>query len=180
MTCIAAIRTTDSILIGGDSAATRKGAIRILGTPKVFQIDDYMFGTAGPLRLNEILRYRFKPPPKREGVRWDEFLLGTFVPTLWHSLGKFGMPKKSSILVAARGGGGIFEIDGAGHISAVHEPYLAIGSGADYALGSLHSSSGNARRRLLKALEAAARFQRIRQTAVPHPGTSRSWFSGSV
>ena len=45
---VAAIRTTDSILMGGDSAESNGNLVRIISSPKVFLKADYILGARVP------------------------------------------------------------------------------------------------------------------------------------
>jgi ATP-dependent protease HslVU (ClpYQ) peptidase subunit len=158
MTVIAAIRTPTSILMGGDSARRTDGSIALVAAPKVFRNGDYLFGVSGSPRLAEILKYEFRPPRKTVAASWDEFLARSFVPKLKAALGaELGLVDKSNILVGTKGGG-IFEVTGNWFANQSREQYAAIGSGGDWALGSLHSTRGSPRGRLLRALKAAAHF----------------------
>src|ERR1035437_6947795 len=139
MTVIAAIRTSTSILMGGDSARRTDGSIALVAAPKVFMNGDYLFGVAGSPRLAEILKYQFRPPRKIVSATWDQFLARSFAPKLKVALGtEVGLVDKSGILVGTKGGG-IFEVTGNWFVNQSREQYAAIGSGGDWALGSLHS-----------------------------------------
>ena len=158
MTVIAAIRTPTSILMGGDSAQHTNGSIALVAAPKVFMNGDYVFGLAGSPRLAEIVQYEFRPPSKMVSATWDQFLARSFVPKLKAVLAaELGLIDKSSILVGTKGGG-IFEVNGGWFVKQSREQYAAVGSGTKYALGSLHSTRGEPRGRLMKALKAAAHF----------------------
>jgi hypothetical protein len=155
MTIIAAIQAPDSILMGGDSVQHANGSITIIQDPKVFQTGDYLFGVAGSPRIAEILEYEFRPPTKIQSMTWREFLVRSFLPHLKTALGSESGLEKSGMLVGTKGGG-IFEVSENWFIEQSRDPYTAIGSAASYALGSFHSTSGNPRRRLFKAMQAAA------------------------
>jgi ATP-dependent protease HslVU (ClpYQ) peptidase subunit len=155
MTIIAAIQAPSSILMGGDSAQHANGSITIVLDPKIFQNGDYLFGVAGSPRIAEIVQYEFHPPVKIQSMTWKEFLVRSFLPKLKTALGPESSLQKSGLLVATKGGG-IFEVSDNWFVEQSRDPYAAIGSGASYALGSFHSTSGNPRRRLLKAMRAAA------------------------
>ena len=157
MTIIAAIRTTNSILMGGDSAQNANGFIGIIAGAKVFENSGYLFGVAGSPRLAEILQHEFRPPTKIRSMTWNKFLARSFLPELKIALGADSKLEKSAVLVGTKGGG-IFEVNNGWFVGQTCEEYAAIGSGGDYALGSFHSTSGNPRRRLLKAMRAAAHF----------------------
>jgi ATP-dependent protease HslVU (ClpYQ) peptidase subunit len=159
MTVIAAIRTPTSILIGGDSAETnRAGSIMLLAEPKVFRKGEYLFGFAGTGCLENIAKNQFSPPCRPTGNSWEQFMDTSFVPGLKAALGDDSyLMSGAQVLIGTRGGG-IYTLDGSWRMSQSRERYAAIGSGTSYALGSFHSTGGNPRQRLLKALRAAAHF----------------------
>jgi ATP-dependent protease HslVU (ClpYQ) peptidase subunit len=158
MTVIAAIRTPTSVLMGGDSAECEHGAITIISAPKVFKKGGYLFGFAGVACLGVIVEHQFSPPRKTEGCTWEQFMVTSFVPNLKIALGDDASLMASSQVLIGTKGGGIFTLDGSWKLSQSREGYAAIGSGTKYALGSLHSTGGDPRRRLLKALRSAAYF----------------------
>jgi len=152
---IAAIRAATSILMGGDSARSTDRSIILTAEKKVFLNGDYLFGVAWAPRVAEIVRHEFRPPTKTVGTTWTAFTVRTVLPHLKTALGPKAALKKSEILIGTKGGG-IFEVDRDWIAKQSPDPFAAIGSGADYALGSLHSRRGDPRRRLLKAPKAAA------------------------
>jgi ATP-dependent protease HslVU (ClpYQ) peptidase subunit len=157
MTVIASIRTPTSILMGGDSAQNTGGSIMLTSEEKVFINGDYCFGVAGSPRVAERVRYEFVPPRKIASSTWTQFMVQSFLPRLKDALGVEAPLEKSAILVGTKGGG-IYEIDHTWIAKQSQDGYAAVGSGGDYALGSLHSTRGDPKRRLLKALNSAAHF----------------------
>jgi len=159
MTCIAAIRTTDSILMGGDSAFSAGSVSKVGASPKVFILDDYVLGVSGPARVLQALRYKFKPPRKPKGANWPEFMATVFIGAIEKQLDIFN---KDFAALVGTNGGGIFHLDNGFGISQFQDGFDACGCGSSFALGVLHSSDGKPRDRLQAALEAAAHFdQRV-------------------
>ena len=83
---------------------------------------------------------------------WLEFMMD-FLPAVERRCVQL---KNSQILVGTEARE-IFRLGEDGYIVQVKDDYTAIGSGADFALGSFHSTAGlEPSERLMKALEAAA------------------------
>ena len=158
MTCIAAIRTTDSIIMGGDSAFSSASICKVGASPKVFIVDDYIFGVSGPVRVLQQLRYKFNPPCKTQGANWPEFMATVFIGAIEKQLDIFN--NDFAALVGTKGGG-IFHLDRGFGISQFRDGFDACGCGSSFALGVLHSSDGNPRERVQAALEAAAYFDSL-------------------
>ena len=61
MTVVAALRTTDSVLMGADSALSTNNNTcqRLLAHPKVFQVGGYVFGVSGNPLFAQMLQYGF-------------------------------------------------------------------------------------------------------------------------
>ena len=62
MTCVVALRTDHSILLGSDSLAsdTDIGVHRV--DPKVFRLGEFGIGYGGSFRFGQIVQYFFNPP----------------------------------------------------------------------------------------------------------------------
>lgn len=178
MTCIAAIRTTNSILMGGDSAATHaEPSISIVANGKVCVNGDYLFGVTGHPGLLERLQYWSNPPTETDDTSWDEFMIRIFRPMVFSIIAS-EIPKGSTVLIGTRGGG-IYTLHPDKLLSQSHEPFMAIGSGEKWALGSLYSTSGNPQRRLLKAVKAAAYFSPFVRSPFVIVGLTTSGNNGS-
>lgn len=145
---------------------------------KIAQNGRYLIGAAGDVRAINILHHAFKPPecpPNLRGKKLDHFFTVKFIPALMECFDaqKYSQPQNetslhlaeqgSSIIVAINGV--IYVVDGdyswASDMSAIY----AIGTGAQYALGSAFTlvgkskpSLGNARKIAMKSLAAAAKF----------------------
>lgn len=166
MTCIIGIKTADRIYLGGDSCISSDNLLQTIADPKVWKKGTFVLGSAGSLRVLQIIKYKMKIPPinQREPT---EYMVTTFVDAMRKALKEAGgaggakeenkEEQDNSFLVAFKGR--MFEIDGAYAICEVVDEYIAIGSGTDYALGALYATKGeDPEVRIKKALEAASYY----------------------
>jgi ATP-dependent protease HslVU (ClpYQ) peptidase subunit len=164
MTCIVGLKGPDGIYIGGDSAVSSHNLVQTICDPKVWRKGQFILGFAGTLRAGQIIKYNLKIPPinQREPT---QYMVTSFVNAMRKSLKDAGAAREehkeeehdNQFLVGWRGR--LFEIDEAYGVCEVADEFVAIGSGTEYALGSLHTTRTDfAEERVKKALEAAAYF----------------------
>lgn len=142
MTCIAARRKP--LEMGGDSAVSEEERIVYTKEPKIWAVADGFIGEAGDCLWREALR----------GIRWPaklsvEFMRDHLPKIIRHRCQQIDDEIDGECLIAAPCGLWVFETDGA--MLELRDPYAAIGSGADFALGALHTGAS-----ISKALKAAA------------------------
>ena len=148
MTCVVAIADGETVWMGADSMAINGDERIILNQPKVTRLETsrgqpYLVGCAGALRImNLVVELALEVPDKGFFDSPLSFVRSAFLPTL-HSLLKAndaldedgGMC--SQMLIGYRGH--IVQIGTDFSIWATSDPYAAIGGGASYALGALHT-----------------------------------------
>lgn len=169
MTAIVGIAEKGRVWLGGDSAASYVGTILTKADGKVSRLGEFVVGACGNGITLTILRYSFRPP-KIEGDL-DRYMSAKFVCGLRDCLKKHDALGENSeegmssfgdggaILVGVRGC--LYWIDNVFSVARLIEPYCAIGSGGDLALGALHAlkdSKLSAEEKIDIALGAAARF----------------------
>jgi ATP-dependent protease HslVU (ClpYQ) peptidase subunit len=169
MTCIVGLEHDGKVWIGGDSATFRAGdlALRITEDAKIFSIKDIIFGSAGSLRVNQLVRFSLKIPPQK--VKDDHrYLCTSFMDAFRKCLsdgGSIGAEEhgeeeiESNFLVGYRGH--LYRIETDYNVQIPKIGFDACGSGEDYALGSLFSTQNSKlspEERLTLAMEAAACF----------------------
>ena len=161
MTCIAVVRHEDKIYMAGDRGASDDGTILSLDAPKVWKIGPYLIGYAGAMD-GERIRYNFKPsvPNIRDT---DKFMQTKFIKELREFYNEFWVDTSKEgdlgLIIAIRGQ--IYEHSSVDmSLSKYTLPYLAMGSGAEYAYGVLYATDKqkNARSRVLQAVNAAIKF----------------------
>ena len=160
MTCIAVVRKEDKIYMSGERGVSDDDIILQSATPKVWQLGPYLMGYAGSMD-GERIRHNFKPPLPEGNL--DKFMYTKFIKSLrtfyenwWVDTSKdadFGM------IICIRGR--IFEHNAVDmSLTEYQQPFLCMGSGSQYAYGSLYSTqkSKNARNRVRQAVAAAIEY----------------------
>ena len=159
MSCIIAIAEEDAIYIGADGQATSEnGEIRPIFCNKLIVNGDYVFGYTGSIRSGQILKSTIFDPPD------DINLLGEYIRMLYKESGLViqgdsGDQCSSNLIIIHKGK--IYEMLIDFQINEPFYDFLAVGSGSNYAFGSLHSCSNiglTAEERILLALDAAIEF----------------------
>lgn len=165
MTVIAGIIGPDCLYLGADSFVGSGWEKHEQRSPKVWQAGEYLLGSSGTARVAQIIRLGFQPPECGEDVL--RHLVTDFTNALRECLRAHGALGRSDemdsmpneILIGVRGR--LYAMGKTFGIGETIEPFAAIGSGHEYALGAFHASekdSVDASDKLLLALEAAARF----------------------
>lgn len=140
MTCIVAIADEDTVYIGGDRGHSDNDIITSSLAPKVFDKSFYLFGYAGNTGLGQSVAYTFDAPTMRINTDTYKYVYNFFMPALRDHLKDYLSDKEdnqASFILGIRGK--VFEID-TNDFQCVEYQELAIGSGAAYAYGSLHTT----------------------------------------
>jgi ATP-dependent protease HslVU (ClpYQ) peptidase subunit len=163
MTCIAVVRDeiNNKIFMAGDRGASDDGTILALDAPKVWKIGPYLIGYAGSMD-GERIRYNFHPSaPNIKDT--DKFMQTKFIKELREFYNDFWVDTSKDgdlgLIICIRGQ--IYEHSSADmSLSKYTLPYLAMGSGAEYAYGVLYATDKqkNARNRVAQAVNAAIKF----------------------
>jgi ATP-dependent protease HslVU (ClpYQ) peptidase subunit len=144
---LAAIQGEGWAVVGYDSRVTEDNRIFVLpkDAGKVVKNGQYIFGAAGDMRAVNLLAHIFKPPAPAStdiGVKLDKFISSKFIPALKQCFDDAQYGEKgeqdSSVLVIVHGR--IYEIGNAYDWCLDESGIYAVGSGAEYALGSMHTS----------------------------------------
>jgi ATP-dependent protease HslVU (ClpYQ) peptidase subunit len=165
MTCVVGVIHNNKVHMACDTAASdnESGSIHRRKDAKVFMVDEYLIGFSNSYRMGQILQHDFNPPrpPKRN---LERSMAIDFVDAVYECLSKnnFIIDKDSEnvsdLIIGVHGR--IFVMDTDFSIGEYYDKYFAIGSGYQFALGSLHSTKHikNPRTRMTKALETAAEY----------------------
>jgi 20S proteasome alpha/beta subunit len=143
MTCIVGLRTDLGVYIGADSAASdSSGGFATVVHPKVFEISNFLVGCTVSFRLMQVLQYCFKPDERKQNESDFQYLVTGFSNKLHDILKEYecsfdeGDP---GLLIGYRGR--LYHTMCDFSIMEYNAPYVAIGSGGDYALGSMYSTA---------------------------------------
>lgn len=148
MTCIVGIEAQDgSVWIGGDSAVTdNNGGRSVLTTPKVFQSGEMVVGICGSMRLGQILQYLVPNASRPHDLSNDMvYLVGGYISMVQQVLKEVGYISTphgvdfigdGEWLLGYRGR--LYQVNVDFQVLHSMRPYVAIGMGADLALGALY------------------------------------------
>ena len=161
MSCVVGWEATDGVYMACDSASSNGWDIRVSMIPKVFRKGPLLVGFTGSWRMGQLLRYQVDFGP----VRGDAltYLNTTFIETVRTCFKDHGFSEVNNnqeeggtFLVGLHGK--LYWIDCDFQVNWFDDHYLAIGCGAQYALGALHATQGlniSPTERLRLALRAA-------------------------
>lgn len=162
MTAIVGLKHAGRVYIGADSAGVDDMlSVTVRADTKVFRVGPYVMGFAGSFRMGQLLHHTLKPTPP-PATRLERHMVATFIPEVLACLkaGKWllnedGRREGGFFLVGVSGR--LFGVECDFQVGEARDDYMAIGCGADLALGSLYGSKGKLpRARIRAALEAAA------------------------
>lgn len=165
MTCIVGLKTENSLIIGGDHAVNDGDRVHIMGPPKVFKRGRFVIGYCGSLRIGQLIEHSLTIPPGISKKGPLKYLITDFANAMRNCLNMAGAARKDKeeeeqenrFIVGVEGR--LFEIDESYAVCELTDGMVAIGSGVEFALGSLHSTVGeDPKIRVEKALAAAAYY----------------------
>lgn len=164
MTCIAALVDKGIIYMGGDSAGVSGYEMQRRADSKVFINGEFIIGFTSSFRMGQLLRYSFSPPTKKENQDLFKYMVTDFVDAVRNCLKQGGYARidnnedtGGTFLVGHYGR--LFLIDSDFQVGEMLEPYVAVGCGQPYAVGSLYSTETlEPNLRIKKSLESAEMF----------------------
>ena len=161
MTCIVGIVEKDKVYIGGDSAASSSCDLTVMANPKVFILQDrFIIGYTTSFRMGQIIEHELTVSKHPENMSLYKFMTTVFVNDLRECLKRQGWAEREK----DRESGGTFLIGYQGRLFVIQDDYAvlesadnysAVGSGWSFALGSLFTSTGSAKKRIDNALQSA-------------------------
>lgn|SRR5579883_385368 len=167
MTCIVGLKDvfTNTIYMGADSCVSSGYVLTTTQAPKVFQLHNMLIGVSGSMRGLRVIRYALDLPAKPQDMPVEEYINTVFVDALREAMQQSGAGRKeseqeqhdNSVLIGIDGK--LFQIDAWYGVTESQEDYTAIGSGREFALGSLFTTYRVhmiAKERVQLALEAAS------------------------
>jgi ATP-dependent protease HslVU (ClpYQ) peptidase subunit len=147
MTCIAGAIKGTEVWIGADAVTVQgSSAARVSTQAKVFQVGEFLIGSAGTLRIQQIIRYMFTPPVIETDL--VTYMVKEFVPSLRTIIqsngGEFKDPNGNSILdgaylIGVRGR--LFEVDSSYAVFEAKANYAAIGCADQEALSAMFTAT---------------------------------------
>lgn len=180
MTVIVGIVENGVVTIGGDSQTTSGWVAQSLAAsnPKVFRVGPFLIGVTGAMRAGQVMRYGFRPPVHPDGMPDAEYMATFFVDECRRAFKDGGFAEtvngadragtdnnRAGFLVGYRGH--LYSLWESFQIDEYDTPYVANGSGWEFALGALYAADVlglgplgklTTQKRVCLALEAAARY----------------------
>jgi ATP-dependent protease HslVU (ClpYQ) peptidase subunit len=159
MTCIVGVAHEGKVYIGGDRAASDGSSVLSMVSPKVYIRDQWIYGYAGTIGIAQCMNYVSLPIPG-EGEDIERLIKTVIVPELKLYIESHSVTAKDPDTTWLLGANGqLFEFSDSDW-SVVEVDFTAVGSGGNFALGSLHTSTRhkNTYRRVSLALDAAITY----------------------
>lgn len=156
MTCIAALVHNGRVYMGGDSAAVDGSDLVLYSSPKVFRNGDFVMGYTTSFRMGNLLQHALVPPRHHPNDDVHKYMVTEFVDAVRACLETGGYTVGGNFLVGFQGR--LFSILADYQVGEGLDGFMACGCGEKYALGSLGTSKGHPRKRVLTALAQAERF----------------------
>lgn len=151
MTIIVALASEGKVYMAGDRAYSDGNTIVKSNETKIFGTGQFLVGCAGNIGIAQALRYHYEWPP----VADHDDIHGTLVPDMQRYLtDRFEMDADDPCHLLIGYDGVVYELTTAGWACVTYD-LMAIGSGRDFAVGSLYSTVGEPYERLELAMDAA-------------------------
>ncbi len=139
MTCIVGIQHNGSVILSSDRGLSDDDIITSMSAPKIRLNDSYLIGYADSVGTGQLLHWITLPTPPKRNV--EKFMRTTFVSSVRKQLNDSGVDLKenahASFLIGVSGQ--LFFVDTTDWQVTECE-YMAIGSGASIAMGSLYTT----------------------------------------
>ncbi len=162
MTCIVAVVNSKGSYIAGDRGASDSNIILPLAHPKVWKTGPYLFGYYGSMDGEKVM-YNFNPPAPKKDT--DKFMLNEFTKALKEFYDEHFVfstqDKEADFGMIIIVNGLMYEHDaGVMSMTRFATNHLSVGSGSEYAYGSLHSTEAwsDGKKRAKIAVEAATKY----------------------
>lgn len=163
MTCIVGLVHKKKVYIGADSLGTNSANLNctVRSDPKVFKNGPFIIGFTSSFRMGQILHMTWVPPEHPAGISDYEFMVAHVMPSI---INVFQDQKYGGVDSEKGAIGGTFlmaykhvlyEINSDFQVGIPKDGIAACGSGGSVALGSLYTSTGNPKKRIIKALQVA-------------------------
>lgn len=164
MTCVVGLVQQGRVYMGVDSAAVQGWTRRASRVSKVFRRGPFLIGYTTSFRMGQLLEHHLVVKPQAEGQSDMAFMVTQFIEAVRVLLKEKGFTKVESntekggqFLVGYKKQ--LYSVDSDFQVGHQSEPFDAVGSGAEFALGAMKALEKTApQRRIRRALEIAAHF----------------------
>lgn len=163
MTAVVGIAQGGHVWIGADAAGTAGWSQTIRSDVKVFRNGPMVMGFTTSYRMGQLLRYALEVPKRHSDIPVDTYMVTTFIDAVRACLKAGGYAARKDeteiggcFLVGFEGR--LFMIGSDYQVGESAHGYDATGCGDELALGSLFTSKGTPKERIIWALTAAEEF----------------------
>lgn len=145
MTCIVGLVHEGSVYMGADSAGVSGYDLSIRADEKVFVNDNFLMGFTSSFRMGQLLRYSFVPPLHHPDEDLNKYFVVNFINAVRKCFKDGGYVRikddeetGGQFLIGYEGQ--LFNVDSDFQVGRPLDPYDAVGSGANIALGVLYAT----------------------------------------
>ena len=165
MTCIVAIESDGKVIMGGDRLGSNGHTGAPVSEAKVFRKGLVTIGYTSSFRMGQILQHALEVPSIPVDVDLDKWVAIDFMLAIRKAFKDNGWDEEEKGI--ARGGKFLLAVQNKCYEIQSDYSYLrnisgeyAVGSGQDYALGSMRSTRGkmSTTKRIIESLETAAEY----------------------
>jgi ATP-dependent protease HslVU (ClpYQ) peptidase subunit len=139
MTCIVGLEVQDKVILAGDIQGTGWNSKVVHTQPKVFNKKGIIFGYTTSYRFGQILEHNLcdpvVPDDDNDIYRW---LITVLVPNIRDTLKEWGLDGGGNCLIGVKSQ--LWEMQNDFSVLRSIKGYGAVGSGCEYAMGSLATS----------------------------------------
>jgi ATP-dependent protease HslVU (ClpYQ) peptidase subunit len=161
-TCIVGIAHKGVVWMGCDSMASTDYHKARMRAPKIFRVGDMLVGVCGSLRARDVVETVALPSRAESETNDRDYLVRSYIPALRTAMKDAGVLSTDDGVDDFNGGmlvgyrGRVYQVFA--DFALMEHAEWATGSGGEYALGSLFSTSGDPAKRIKTALQAACEF----------------------
>ena len=155
MTCIVGIADDGQVYMGAERAASDGGSIVSMLNPKVERRNGWIYAYAGTIGIGQLMSFVSLPPECDDPYVYIRL---SIVEDMKKAMEAFShTPEEHDTTWLIGKNGRLFELS-AGDWGLVEIDHAAIGSGSQYALGSLYTSDNHPIDRIQTAIDAAIEY----------------------
>jgi len=166
MTIIVGFTKNNKVYIGGDKLASDSYFKEEIKSSKVFKNKHLLIGFTTSFRFGDILEYSFEPPSDRKSYMSDKhYIVDSLIPAIRKTLehNKYCDSDSTSESGTALIGynGNLYKLQDDWSIIQNSTNIMAIGSGAEYALGALevlHKTEKSPKKILSKVIKITSKY----------------------
>ena len=165
MTCIVGLEANGKVWMGGDSAAASEWNIYATKLKKVFKRGDFLLGYSTSFRMGQLLQYKLQVEPQTKSQDDLEYMATTFIDAVRQCFKNGGYATRiedkeeegGQFLVGYKSC--LYRVDCDYQVNIRQDEYAVVGTGENFALGSLRETGMlKPKKRIRRALRAAGHF----------------------